>query len=300
MLLPNIIIIINRMSLSREMKRQRAEPFENLGNETRTQIIPNQPKIDYSPPSYDYSGAIPSPASIGVRNGSGLGDVFDAAKGMAYYTDVIGFGASSSSVTAGMGGLVPLGINYFMPTYQKCPNGAQMWTYVQGIPKGDALGKSVQRAFAEMGFPPLQGLAPGIIEDTKVALNPSPFIQAVMGDPYPDCEQVTLPVGDIYGRTVDPQDPKNQWVTGDTEDGPLQGYRFQTKWVQKKKGNKLVFIDRSTAQCVEKTLNADGSPNPKPPPLPSSCSNEGFSTQDTVSLGVAAALLLFAVWLKNC
>jgi len=285
------------MSRSTESKRQRAEPFANLGNETRTQIIPKERPIDYSPPSYDYSGAIPSPASIGVRSGSGLDDVLNAARGMAYYTDVIGFGAASSGLTAGMGGLVPLGINYFMPTYQKCPNGAQMWSYVEGIPKGDALGKSVKRAFAEMGFPPLKGLAPGIIEDTKVALNPDPFIQAVMGDPYPDCEQVTLFVGDIYGRTVDPQDPKNEWITGDKQN--VNGYSFQTKWVQKRKGSDLVFIDRSTAECVPKTLKADGSPNPNPPPLPSSCSREGFSTQDTASLGVAAALLLFAVWLKN-
>jgi len=288
---------LNRMSRSTELKRPRAEPFENLGNETRVQIIPAQPKIDYSAPSYDYSAAIPSPADIGVKSGSGLGDVLDAARGMAYYTDVIGFGVPSSGLTREMW-MTPLGINYFMPTYQKCPNGAQMWTYVQGIPKGDALGPSVARAFTQMGFPSLTGLAPGIIEDTKVALNPDPFIQAVMGDPYPDCEQVTFPVGDIIGRTVDPQDPKNKWVTGDIES--IQGRPYQTKWVQKKKGRNFVFIDRQTARCTPKTLNADGSPNPNPPKLHSSCSTtEGFSAQDTASLGVAAVLLLFAVWLKN-
>jgi hypothetical protein len=284
--------------MSSYKSRQRAEPF--IGNETRTNILPTgNTNLNYTEPSYDYASAIPTPGSIGVRSGDSLDSVFAAVKGMAYYTDVVGFGQSSSSLTSGMD-LKPLGINYFMPTYQTCPNGARMWAYVEGQPQGNALGSLVQKAFQDQGLPALKGLAPGMLEDANTALNPMPFIQAAIGNPYADCELKTLPVGDSRGRTSDPKDATNQWVSGPFD--VKNGIPVQSRWVQKKdaKGN-LVFVDGQTFKCQVKSLNPDGSPNPSPPSLDASCSltKEGFTTQDTMSLVVAACLLGLAIYIKN-
>jgi len=283
--------------------RKRAEPFADtstaqLGNENRTSILPTgETDLKYQEPSYDYSAAIPMPADIGVRSGDSLGSVFDAVKGMAFYTDTIGFGGSSSALTSGMP-LNPHGINYFMPTYQRCPNGARMWTYIQGIPEGNVLGETLKTAFEKQGFPALKGLAPGSLEDAKTALNPMPYVNAIIGNPYPDCEVKTQRVGDALGRTSDPNNAKNVWVSGSFD--VQNGIPVQSKWVQRKDANgNFVYIDRKTALCTRKTLNEDGSPNPSPPELDSSCKVEGFSTQDTMSLVVSAVLLGIAVIIKS-
>jgi ABC-type dipeptide/oligopeptide/nickel transport system permease subunit len=76
--------------------------------------------------------------------------------------------------------LRPLGINYFLNTGQKCSNGADMFQYFKGIPTGDALGKKVSRDMAAMGLPPLKGLAPGMVEDAKEALNPANLMNAML------------------------------------------------------------------------------------------------------------------------
>jgi hypothetical protein len=284
--------------------RKRAEPFADtptsqLGNENRISILPKgETDLKYTEPSYDYAAAIPMPSDIGVGTGDSLDSVFKAVKGMAFYTDTIGFGGSSSALTSGMP-LNPHGINYFMPTYQRCPNGARMWTYIEGIPKGDVLGETLKVAFEKQGFPALKGLAPGSLEDAKTALNPMPYVNAIIGNPYPDCEIKTERVGDALGRTSDPNDVKNVWISGPFD--VQNGIPVQSKWVQRKdaKGN-YVYIDRKAALCTRKTLNEDGSPNPAPPELDSSCSNkEGFSTQDTVSLAVSAVLLVIAVIIKS-
>lgn len=278
-------------------QRKRAEPFvgEQLGNETRTSIIPKgNTDLGYTEPTYDYSAAIPMPNQVGVRQDSSLSSVIDAVKGMAFYMDTIGFAEPSSSLTQGMP-LYPIGINYFMPTYQTCPNGARMWTYINGIPKGDALGSSVQNAFKASGFPALKGLAPGMVEDTKVAMNPKPFINAIIGDPFPDCEQKTLPIGTSTGVTTDL--PGVQFE--------LQGGRpVQTKWVQKTDGRgKPVFISREKYICTKKTHNEDGTINPSPPDLDSSCLRkenfQGYSEQATASLAVAAALFGLALYIHK-
>lgn len=284
-------------------KRQRAEPFANIGNEGRTSILPTgNTDLGFKEPNYDYAGAIPLPGTINVGPGTSLESVFNAVKGMAFYTDTIGFGQSSSALTAGMP-LRPLGINYFSPTYQNCPNGARMWNYIQGIPEGNSLGETVKKAFEQQGFPALKGLGPGALEDTKIALNPMPYVNAIIGDPFPQCEQKTLQVGDSQGRTSDPSDPTNVWIPAYEISN---GKPVQTKWVHKtdSKGNKI-FIDRQAYRCTEKTLNDDGTPNPKPPPLDSSCKQgfigrmDIFTVQDTVSLAVAAALLVIAVFIKH-
>jgi hypothetical protein len=130
-----------------------------------------------------------------------------------------------------------------------------MWTYFEGIPKGDALGKTLQTAMSRMGYPQLQGLAPGIIEDTKAALNPRPIVQAAFGNPYPVCEQVTRQVGDDQGNLSDADGTK--WIQGSViyENGVPK----QTRWVQKvdRKGNP-VFITQEEYDATPKTHNPDG------------------------------------------
>ena len=85
------------------------------GNEKRASILPT---IDinssgFMPPDYDFAGNLPTPYDIGVRSDDTLGSVVQAVKGIAYYTDMIGFGQSTNSMTAGMD-VKPLGINYFI------------------------------------------------------------------------------------------------------------------------------------------------------------------------------------------
>jgi hypothetical protein len=121
----------------------------------------------------------------------------------------------------------PLGVRFWMPTGFTCSNGAKMWQYTDSIPKGDALGERIKNGLNNMGYG-LRGLAPGIVEDAKDALNPIPVMEAVFGSGYPQCKQVTLPVGDSYGHIADP-DTNENWIgdmTGLQQSG--NGY-VQTK-----------------------------------------------------------------------
>jgi len=253
------------------------------GTETRTQILPGAPPEDtgFLLPAYDFTANIPTPKQAGVRNGGSLGDVASAAKGIIYYTDVIGFGESSNFMTRGMP-FRHLGINFFMKSGLNCSNGADMWTYFQGIPEGNAMGKSVKNAMAEMGMPALRGLAPGILEDTQAALNIKPIINAAFGSVYPVCVQETLPVGDEKGQIKDAK-TGDIWVNG-----PVQyknGRPYQTRWVQQKdkKGNP-VYVDGATFNSTPKTQNPDGTPaTPK--------TKEGFEDGKKSSLVLAIVFL---------
>jgi hypothetical protein len=200
-----------------------------------------------------------SPPQIGVQVGDSMGDVINAVKGVGFYSDQIGFGAPSTGLTQGMP-LQPLGVNYFIKTGISCSNGADMWQYMQGITQGDALGDHIKNVMAEMGLPSLKGLAPGMIEDAENALNPSPLMNALFGSGYPQCKQVTLPVGDSYGRITDP-DTGEDWIGG--MDGVQQtsnGY-VQTRWVQDTDRLKNpINLSRDQWAAAPKTFNPDGTP----------------------------------------
>ena len=259
------------------------------GTETRKQILPTAKPEDtgYILPDYDFAANLPMPDSVGVRRGDSLGDVLSAAKGVMYYTDTIGFGGPSSSLTRGMP-FRKLGINFFTKTGMTCSNGADMWSYFEGIPTGNALGSTLTTAMAKMGYPKLQGLAPGIIEDTKAALNPRPIVQAAFGNPYPVCEQVTLQVGDDIGQLSQPSStdsngrviPGQQWIYGDVIH--KNGVPMQTRWVQKidPKGNP-VFISKEEFDATPKTYAPDGSKK----------TIAGFEDAGKASLVVAVVLL---------
>jgi hypothetical protein len=256
-----------------------------LGQETRDQILPNSPQdaAAFQQPNYDFAGQLKMPNQVGVSRGDSLGHVVDAAKGMLYYSDMIGFGEASSGFTRGLP-FQRLGINYFMPTGLKCSNGADMWTYFEGIPKGDAMG---------MGYPQMRGLAPGIMEDSKAALNPMPILQAAFGNVYPVCEKQTFPVGDDLGRIRDPnidaKDPAGEWVKGDVQ--IINGRPHQTKWVQKvdAKGNP-VYLTQKEYESTPKTMNPDGTPK----------AIEGFEDEGRKTSLLLAILFLTAAFGIHC
>jgi len=256
----------------------------SAGTETRGQILPAKETEDigYVLPNYDFAGNLRTPKSIGVSRGGNLDDITNAGKGIAYYVDVIGFGEASSSFTQGMP-FDKMGINFFTKTGLQCANGADMWTYFQGIPKGDALGATIQRAMNEMGFPALRGLAPGMIEDTKSALDPMPILQATFGNVYPDCELKTLPVGDDRGLIKDPISG-DEWAKGDVQ--YVQGRPQQTRWIQKQdRSRNPVYMSQADWLATPKTMNADGSPK----------QSSGFADYGRNSLFVAIMLGCLAV-----
>jgi hypothetical protein len=232
------------------------------GSEKRTSILPSMipSGIGFFGSPYKPADAMLTPPQIGVEVGNDMSDVINAVKGVGFYSDQIGFGAPSTGLTQGMP-LKPLGVNYFIKTGLTCSNGADMWQYMQGITQGDALGEKIKDVMAEMGLPPLQGLAPGMIEDAENALNPSPLINAMFGSGYPQCKQVTLPVGDANGIIMDPSTNEN-WIGDSTGlQRTDEGY-VQTRWVQDtdRLGNP-VNITRDQWVAAPKTFNPDGTPN---------------------------------------
>lgn len=258
------------------------------GSEQRTTILPSMVPsgIGFFGSPYKPADAMMTPSQIGVTVGDSMDDVINAVKGVGFYADQIGFGAPSTGLTQGMP-LQPLGVNYFMKTGISCSNGADMWQYIQGLTQGDALGEKLKDVMAQMGLPPLKGLAPGMIEDAENALNPSPLINALFGSGYPQCKQVTMPVGDAYGRIADP-DTGEVWIADpDTAKNTGNGY-VQTRWVQDtdRAGNPI-NLTRDQWAAAPKTFNADGTPKTK----------EGFeniitSTSTIIAVGVLCFIAL--------
>jgi hypothetical protein len=230
----------------------------NQGSEQRQSILPTA-SVGMFGSSYSPADAMMSPAQLGIHVGNSMGDVVNAVKGVGFYIDQIGFGAPSTSLTNGMP-LKPLGVNYFIKTGATCSNGADMWHYMEGIPNGDALGKGVKKAMEDMGMPPLQGLAPGMIEDAKNALNPAPLMNAMFGSGYPQCKQVTRQVGDAYNRIQDPT-TGDYWIS-DPNTVSFNGSQYtQTRWIQDtyRNGNPI-NMDREQWEQTPKTYNSDGTP----------------------------------------
>ena len=151
--------------------------------DNRPQVLPS-PSVPKTPgifgPDYSFADNIKLPGQVGVRDGNDLDSVIDSLKASAYYIDMIGFGKSSSPLSAGKG-VKPLGVNTWIRTGFQCSNGADAWTYNSGVPTGQSMGKGVAKGLESAGLPPLKGLAPGIVEDAQEALNPMPIIGAISG-----------------------------------------------------------------------------------------------------------------------
>ena len=121
------------------------------GTEARTSIIPSMAPsgLGFFGSPYSPANAMLTPNEIGVTVGDSMSDVANGVKGVQFYIDQIGFGAPSTGLTNGMP-LKPLGVNYFINTGSKCSNGATMWTYMKGIPDGNALGERAKEAMEKM------------------------------------------------------------------------------------------------------------------------------------------------------
>jgi hypothetical protein len=237
------------------------KPAPQQGSESRTSILPSAVpnELGFFGSPYNPADAMKTPAQLDIKVGSSIGDVVNAIKGVGFYTDQIGFGSPSTGLTNGMP-LQPLGVNYFLNTGTICSNGAQMWEYIQGVPDGSALGQKMKTTMAQMGLPPLRGLAPGMIEDMKRALDPGPLITSVFGSGYPQCRLVEQEVGDAYGRIQDP-DTGELWISDKPSAYFVGGKWKQKKWVQDvdTKTGKPILLSRDQWTSTAKTHNPDGS-----------------------------------------
>jgi hypothetical protein len=195
-----------------------------------------------------------------------------------------------------------------------------MWEYVRTIPDGSALGQKVKTAIQEVGLPQLRGMAPGILEDAKFALDPFPVINAVVGSGYPQCRLVKKPVGDFDGKVHNVDGVLLVDPVGLIQEG---GRYYQEKWIQDRKvtGNprpgeepdeqyarsdpiQLPYDQWEKAPKTHKENGCLADPKATPGlPQPSFCSsggNQGFQNyreekhplHKMVSLSVAAISLL--------
>ena len=232
------------------------------GNETRTSILPTaQPGgLGFFGSPYSAADQLLTPPQFGCADGDSIDSVIGCVSSVGAYVDEIGFGQPSNPLTAGLP-IKPLGVNYFMNTNQTCDNGATMYDYFEGIPKGDALGAKIQSAMTEMGLPQLRGMAPGMLEDAEKALNPMPLLNAMLGSGYPRCQQVTRQVGDATGAVVDPVTGEAWIEQPETAFRGNDGMMYQSRWIQAVdgKGNPIT-LDKKTWDATPKTLNPDGTP----------------------------------------
>jgi len=230
---------------------------KQIGAESRGNMLPTDMPSQSSAfgvlgPDYDYASELVLPGDIGVRRKGTFGAVMDGVKGVNYYMDAIAFGQSSNSMTKGMP-FKRYGINYFIKTGTQCSNGADMYSYIELIPKGDSLGKNFQRGMASVGFKTeLRGLAPGVIEDVKAGMDPVALMKPLFGTGYSRCKKVTKRVGDESGRIKDNEG--NSWVDNPKTVQYIGGLPYQTKWVRD------VDIDAAEWSDTPKTMNPDGSP----------------------------------------
>lgn len=232
----------------------------------------------YFGPDYSYADAIPLPGQIGVRQDPSVGAIIDSVAGVNYYVDTIAFGGPTFFDQQNP---QPMGVRYFLNTDMRCSNGATMSEFFDGVTKGDLLGDHVAEALASAGLPGLRGLAPGMLENARDALDPRPIFAAVTGTGYPVCQQVVCPVGDIAGVLTDPQDSTKQYVVDPVQ--YVNGLPTQTRWVQgyDSTGSPInVTKDEFTAQA--KCYNADGTYMANPPtgcaatePAPQSAQGSG-------------------------
>lgn len=221
----------------------------------------SQDNYGYFGPNYSFADNIALPGDIGVRVDSSFGSILDAVGGVNHYIDVIAFGSAT-----GFDGYAqsPMGIRYFLDTGLRCSNGASMSDYFDGVTKGDLLGDNVKAALASAGLPGLQGLAPGMLENARDALDPRPIFSAVTGTGYPVCQQIQCPVGTVNGQLSNPNKPSDPYILGDVQN--VNGMPMQTRWVQAyDQDGSAISISKGEFAATPKCYNPDGSYMKKPP-----------------------------------
>jgi hypothetical protein len=220
-----------------------------------------QDNYGYFGPDYSFADNIPLPGQIGVRKEPSFGAILDAVGGINYYVDTIAFGGPTFFNKQDM---KPMGIRYFLNTDMRCSNGATMSEYFDGVTRGNLLGDNVARALASTGLPGLKGLAPGMLESARDALDPRPILSAVTGTGYPVCQQVVCPVGDAAGSIKNPQDDSS-YILDPVQYG--SGGPTQTRWVQAydPKTGWPLSITKDEFGATPKCYNADGTFMERPP-----------------------------------
>jgi hypothetical protein len=286
----------------------------------------NLDNYGYFGPNYSFADNIPLPGQIGVRQEASFGAIIDSVAGINYYVDTIAFGGRTFFDQQNP---QPMGLRYYMNTEMRCSNGATMSEYFDGVTRGDLLGDHVAEALASAGLPGLKGLAPGMLENARDALDPRPILSAVTGTGYPVCQQVMCPVGDINGSIQNAQDATAPYII-DPVQYTAGGLPTQTRWVQAYDSNgSAISISKDEFGATPKCYNADGSYMDKPPDgcpateptptstpggdkyslctviqtpvMPPTLSNEGFvgsseTTETIMMVACALALVGLGAW----
>jgi hypothetical protein len=180
-------------------------------------------------PYYNYSDELKYPSEIPLRRDgdifSGPGAIEKNVIGVQYYVNAMATGTSVGAV-ANYSDMAqsPMGLNYFIDTGLQCSNGASMNQYISTIPTGLPGATGAKLKVAVGGN--LQGLAPGVLQDTINALNPMPYFNAAIGTGFPKCTLMEAPVGNVngelksrFGKPVDKYGTMvpNIWVDPTTE-----------------------------------------------------------------------------------
>jgi len=245
-----------------------ATPPLTLGQSTEpilpTPAIPtNVPGI--FGPDYNFSDNVPFPSEVGVYDGDSVGSVMDAGRAAAYYIDVVGFGTSTNKFSKAAEGkigkpLQPIGVNTFIDSGEVCSNGAKMWDYIQGIPTGNSVGSTLSGRIQSSGFPPMRGLAPGILEDIETALDPKPIVTAVFGTGYPVCTYSVLPVGDQNGSIVNTSTGKPFVADASAVSGSGKA-ASEGHWIKSGETTRELYNNTPKTHCLDgypKTNHRDG------------------------------------------
>lgn len=222
-----------------------------------------QDDYGYFGPNYSFADNIPLPGQIGVRQEPSVGAIIDSVAGVNFYVDTIAFGGRTFFDEQNP---EPMGIRYFLNTGMRCSNGATMSEYFDGVTKGDLLGSHVANALASAGLPGLKGLAPGMLENARDALDPRPIFAAVTATGYPVCQQVQCPVGDVNGALSNAQDPGSAPYIIDPVQYNNGGGPTQTRWVQAYDATgSPINITKDEFGATPKCYNADGTYMDNPP-----------------------------------
>lgn len=215
----------------------------------------------YFGPDYSFADNIPLPGALGVRQEPSIGAILDSVSAVNYFSDTIAFGGRTFFNKTD---LQPMGLRYFLDTGMRCSNGATMSEYFDGVTKGDILGTHVEEALASAGLPGLKGLAPGMLESARDALDPRPIFAAVTATGYPVCQQVQCPVGDVAGRIQNVNDATKPYIVDPVQ--YVSGMPTQTRWVQAYDATgSPINITKDEFAAQPKCYNADGSYMDNPP-----------------------------------
>ncbi len=182
-------------------------------------------------PDYTLNDELPAPSELGVRREGTFSAIADSLGAVNYYTDSIAFGEATGLARARGLNQDPLGIRFFAKTGLQCSNGAPMHEYIDTIPKGDALGKTMQKTLKKLKLPTMRGHVPGILEDTKASLDPMTFLNVATASGFAACKKVRMPVGDARGNLQSTLEPRAPWIDEPTQPDPNSGRPTQERWV---------------------------------------------------------------------